>query len=247
MARMRPAHLRVELTMDASDWRDELNEASDMATACGAGLELAVFFSDEPQRELEDLAKALSAPSPSRCHLLLFHREHVCTQPRLATTARDIFGRTATLIGGTDAFFAEFNRARMPFESLDGGVFSINPQLHTFDERSIMQTVEALPHVLASATAITGGKAVHVSPVTLTMRWNPAAGFRCAQIGGLNDDPRHRGRLGADWTRAVLSALHAGGAASATCHQSVGPLGIMDEHAEPYPVYDVLVAANDRA
>ena len=76
---------------------------------------------------------------------------------------------------GTDCFFTELNRERTPADLVDFLTFSVNPQVHAFDNASLTETLEAHRYVVESAQNLADGKGIHVSPVTLKMRFNPNA------------------------------------------------------------------------
>lgn len=62
-----------------------------------------------------------------------------------------------------------------PLDQIDLVTFSNNPQVHAFDNISIVETLEAQPQAVATAQIRAKGLPVMVSPVTLKMRFNPYA------------------------------------------------------------------------
>ncbi len=92
----------------------------------------------------------------------------------LAKVLRDQIN-AITIAAGTDAFFTELNRNRLQPQAADAFVFSVNPQVHAFDNLSIVETLEGQAAVTETALDLSGGKPPWVSPVTLRMRWNPNA------------------------------------------------------------------------
>ena len=57
----------------------------------------------------------------------------------------------ATHTGGTTVNFAELNRGNPPVWVSDGVCFSIHPQVHAFDNRSLVETCAAVADTVASA------------------------------------------------------------------------------------------------
>ena len=119
---------------------------------------------------------------------------------------------------GSDAYFTELNRERPPADALDFVSYSLNPQVHAFDDASLTETLEAQALTVKSARRFAAGKSVHVGPVTLQPRFNPNAtgpepepppGELPAQV-----DPRQLSLLGAGWTLGSVKYLSAGGAAA---------------------------------
>jgi hypothetical protein len=242
LARLAPRHLRIDLRLKRPDWREALRAADDLAVA--AGLEIAVHLEGVIDTELAAVAAAAEALASPLARVLVFHATEKCTPPGAAAAARRWLARhgmSPPVAIGTDAFFAELNRGRPDPAAADVLTFSINPQVHAFDDTSIVETIEAQEEVVRSARALAGGKPVVVSPVTLRMRSNPNATAPVAEAEALAAacDPRQSTRFTAAWTVGSLRAVAAGGAAAATYYELAGPRGILDA-AGVFPVYHVL-------
>ncbi len=133
---------------------------------------------------------------------------------------------------GSDAFFTEFNRNRISPEKADAFVFSINPQVHAFDNLSIIETLEGQEAVVKTAIAICGGKPVWVSPVTLKMRWNPnATAEEMVPPGEMpsNVDVRQSEPFCACWTLASIGRMSNAGAALSTFYELSGWKGLFEK------------------
>jgi hypothetical protein len=173
----------------------------------------------------------------------------------LTKAIRDRFG-DIPVAAGSDAFFTEFNRNRISPEKADAFVFSINPQVHAFDNLSITETLEGQEAIVKTAGAICGGKPVWVSPVTLKMRWNPnATGEEIVPQGELPSsvDLRQLDPFCACWTLASIGRMSNAGAALSTYYELSGWQGLFEKAAgskipqkfpstplQVFPVYDVL-------
>lgn len=138
----------------------------------------------------------------------------------------------ARIGGGMFSYFTELNRKRPPLDSLDLVTFSTCPLVHAGDDRSAMETLEALPHVALSARAIAAGTPFHVGPSGIGMRLNPYGeapkdnpdNLRQAMNGA---DPRQRGLFGAVWALGHVVGFAAGGASALTLGAAIGPLGLV--------------------
>ncbi|HEU5101567.1 MAG TPA: hypothetical protein VFU22_21240, partial [Roseiflexaceae bacterium] len=133
------AHLRVDLNL-ASGGYDALLEASRQARALGVQLEVALALSDAAESELAALAAALPAIEPPVRAWLIFHASEAATGAPWVRLARDYlasYERAALFGGGTNAYFTELNRTRPPLDGLDLLCYSINPQVHAFDNASL--------------------------------------------------------------------------------------------------------------
>lgn len=231
-----PGHLRVDLDLSAPAWRQRLAGATEAAAELGCGLELATFLDGE--HELVLLLPSLAGVPLER--LLLFSRGREVSDPTLTgrgcALAQEA-GIVAPVFGGTDLWFAEVNRDHPDVRAMDGLVFSITPQVHTFDEESIAQSLAAQPDTIRTATSFARGKPIIVSPVTLRPR-DPieAALWTPAEQGPLpfSVDPRQPSLFAAAFTVGSISALAQAGAASLTYYETVGPRGVIPGDA-PLP------------
>lgn len=227
---LQPAHLRV----DCEIWSD-CTEKIRRAAGLGIPLELALHISSNGDNELRAHLPAIHAVSTAR--VLVYHRDEPVTPPRWLALARSLLGdKTA---GGTNAYFAELNRNR-PDPANGGASFSLNPQVHAFDDLSLVENLEAQEHAVRTARLFLKGQPVHVSPVTLLPRFNPAATDKSAKAKEPPADPRQRSSFCAAWTAGSLKYLAEAGAASVTYYEAVGPRGLMDP--APFPVYAVFEA-----
>jgi len=236
-------HLRVDLRLSAPGWEAALRRAAAEAVGIGAQLEVAAHVSDAAGDELaalRALADELNAPV---ARWIVFHASEKSTSAPWARLGRERLADYAggTPVGaGTDAFFAELNRQRPPTDDADFVVYSINPQVHAFDNASLVETLAAQAVTVTSAQQFSGGKPVIVSPVTFKMRWNPNAtgpepetppGELPPQV-----DPRQASLFGAGWTAGSVRYLAEGGAAALTYYETTGWRGVMEtEDGPPVP------------
>lgn len=77
--------------------------------------------------------------------------------------------------GGMASFFPELNRKRPPVGLLDFVSHGLCPIVHAADDISVMETLEAVPHIARSARAIVGDRAYRIGPATIAMRQIPTA------------------------------------------------------------------------
>ncbi|GAB4523443.1 MAG: hypothetical protein OHK0046_37130 [Anaerolineae bacterium] len=226
---LQPSHLRVDLQLDQEGWRQWLAQAAVKAEAINTRLELAVCVSDDAEAEL----RTLNTQLPSMvARIMLFHQKEKSTRAAWVRLARRILTTEAPIGAGTDAFFAELNRERPPLNDIDFACYSINPQVHAFDNDSLVETLAAQAVTVASARAFTGDKPIVVSPVTFKMRWNPNAfGPPAATPPGelpAYVDTRQMSLFGAGWTVGSIKALAESGATSLTYFETTGWGGVMD-------------------
>jgi len=151
--------------------------------------------------------------------------------------------------GGMFSFFTELNRKRPPAELLDFVTHTTCPIVHAADDRSVMETLEALPYVVQSTRAFIGKAAYRVGPSAIGARDNPygaatAANPENRRICLAAMDPRQRGLFGAAWTLGYLAALARGGVSAVAIGAPTGPHGIVFRPADyPQPDFDRLRSA----
>ena len=115
---------------------------------------------------------------------------------------------------------------------LDLVCYSINPQVHAFDNSSLIETLEAQAITVDSACQFTDGLPIVVTPVTLLARFNPnatgpepepAPGELPSQV-----DVRQMSLFGAGWTLGSIKYLSESGASSVTYYETTGWRGVME-------------------
>jgi hypothetical protein len=148
--------------------------------------------------------------------------------------------------GGMFTHFTELNRKRPPLELLDFVTFATSAIVHAADDRSVMETIEALPHVAASARALAASVPFVVGPSAIGLRDNPNGpgplpNPQATRLPMAARDPRQRGLFNAAWTLGYVSAFAQGGAARIAVSAPAGDFGILDP-AGVWPVYHVLRA-----
>jgi hypothetical protein len=152
----------------------------------------------------------------------------------------------ARLVGGTPAFFTELNRKRPPLGLFDVVSHATTPTVHAADDRSVIETLQSLPHIVRSAQRIAPGAAYRIGPIGIGARLNPYGAGPAPNPGqtrvGLADaDPRQRGLLGAAWHLGYAATVAPLGVAELALGAPVGPFGLISTPA-PYrrPLWDDL-------
>ncbi|MEC5292264.1 hypothetical protein VSX64_16645 [Aurantimonas sp. C2-6-R+9] len=138
----------------------------------------------------------------------------------------------ARIAGGMFSFFTELNRKRPPLQDLDLVGFTTSAIVHAGDDRTVMQNLESLPFVAASARAIAGDRGFIVGPSAIGMRMNP---YGDAPVRNPSDerqamkenDPRQRGLLGAAFALGYFAHFARGGAEAIAFGGTTGPHGVV--------------------
>jgi D-apionolactonase len=159
--------------------------------------------------------------------------------------------------GGMFSYFTELNRKRPPAELLDFVVHTSCPIVHACDDRTAMENLEALPHIIRSVRAFAGGKPYAVGPSGIGARDNPYGAAATPNPAGgrvalAHMDPRQRGLLGAAWNLGYVAHMARGQVDAVALSAPVGELGLVYarmDYAQPwfdeqgqgvYPAYHVV-------
>lgn len=230
------SHLRVDLRLGETTYAADLRRATEEARALGVALEVALHLTDNAASELTALAALLHEIQPPVATWLVFHVKEKATTAPWVALAREMlatYDPKLTIGAGTNIYFTELNRSRPPVAVLDVIAYSINPQVHAFDNSSLVETVAAQAATATSARQFCGERPLLVSPITLQPRFNPnatgpepepAAGALPAQV-----DPRQMSLFGAGWTLGSIKYLaETGAVAGMTYYETTGWRGVME-------------------
>lgn len=270
LARLRAmnlAHLRVDLKLAQPDHDSQLRRATTEAGELRVPLEVAVFLSNAAEEELRHLRAIVDQLKPAIARWLIFHVGEKSTTEKWVKLARQSladYDPQAKIGAGTNAYFAELNRDLPQVGVLDLVSYSINPQVHAFDNASLAENLEAQAFTVRSARQFAGKVPIVVSPVTLKPRFNPdatgpepdpAPGELPSQV-----DVRQMSLFGAGWTIGSLKYLAESGTYGVTYYETTGWRGVMEtEHGSPlpekfrslpgavFPLYHVLADASEFA
>jgi hypothetical protein len=167
------------------------------------------------------------------------------TYEEMAAAARAAFP-DATIGGGMLSYFTELNRKPTPKGVFDFVTHSVCPIVHAADDVSVMETLESLPSIFASARAIIGKSPYHLGPSSIACRDNPygkavAPNPDNGRVCLSNFDPRQRGLFAATWNLGLISRVAAAGLERAALGATTGPQGVIDGRSgKVVPAYHVL-------
>jgi hypothetical protein len=230
------AHLRVDLHLSDAAFVTTLRRATEEAVALSVHLEVALHLTANAASELAALTDAVTAIRPRVARWLVFAQGEKSTTAGWVEQTRAALAEVvaaATIGAGTDVYFTELNRGRPPIEALDLVAYSINPQVHAFDNASLVETLAAQAVTATSARQFISDRLLAITPVTLLPRFNPNA-------TGPTPDPapgelppevdvRQLSLFGAGWTLGSLKYLaECGEVASVTYYETTGWRGVME-------------------
>lgn len=236
------AHLRLELNLASNTWRSQLEQASQTSLQLNVPLEIALTLSDAGEQELTAFTEAWQEYRPSVCTWLIFHQtEQPISHHWLALARQALLSLQpeAKFGSGTSGYFVDLNRNRPSVELLNLVAYSLTPQVHAFDHRSIVENLAGQTMTIASAQAFTQPAQLAIGPITLKPRSKtnlPANEQPPTDQLPAAVDPRQLSLLGAGWTLGSLKALTQPGVYSLTYYETIGWQGVMEtESGSPLP------------
>jgi len=224
-------------------------------------LEYALPGVDAPRAELEALSSLIAASRIELTGIVVSPSVHRQSNPPGSISppcpALDDVYREARrtfpqlrIGGGMLSYFTELNRKRPPLELVDWTTHATCPIVHAADDRSVMQTLEAIPHITRSCRALVGARQPYsIGPVSIGMRQNPYGsrtmpnphGERIAMAAC---DPRQRALFGGAWLAGYAAALAGARIDTLTLGALTGARGLADvsDGVRRYPMFDVAKA-----
>lgn len=249
-------HYRVEVVF-RHYWQDDVIKVVKEAESIPALVELIVYFDDAFESQIKELVEFMECCHKQISSILILHLQHKVTPEWLVMKVLPVIKTTWPVVKagyGTDAYFAEFNRAFAcsGIEGIDFVSYPINPQVHASDIRTLIENLQGQQYALAKTKILAPGKAIHIS-VSLKPAYKPdTAAQSDKNITELppDVDVRQRSEFAAAWM--LISLRYLCEAESVTFFETVGMRGIMQGSAsaftqlfpahagELYPVYHYL-------
>lgn len=225
---LRPAHLRVDLRLSDESYKKNLERAVVESQQIGAPLHLAITLTNSGREQLKALRAEADRLKPAVALWLVFHESEEATNEQWLTAARDALQSYAPgvlFVGGTLDWFTEVNRNRPAANAPWFTCYSLNPQVHAFDNTTLIENLEAQAFTVESAKKISA-KPVVISPVTLRMRdkWGAHKEGFPPEV-----DVRQMSLFAAGWTLGSIARLAmTGHVHSLTYFETKGWRGLME-------------------
>ncbi|WP_321790581.1 hypothetical protein [Burkholderia pyrrocinia] len=207
--------------------RDELTRVA--AMVADADLNLSGIFVTPAVHRLSDPPGSEPRPSPAM--------DEVYSEARRAFP-------NLSVGGGMFSYFAELNRKRPPLELVDWVTHATCPIVHAADDRSVMESLEAIPHITRSCRALIGTKPYMIGPISIGMRQNPYGSRTMPnqnreRIAMASEDPRDHAQFGAAWLAGYIASLAGAHVDCVTLGGFTGPRGVVGDAGQGYPVFAV--------
>lgn len=232
-------HYRAELDFE-KDWQSLFTIHCTNAKAIGAALDLVLFFTDNYKEEIKDFITMISYREYNIRSILPQHKAYKVTPSFLQEYFYPLLKRSfpSIMVGyGTDIYFTELNRQRPQHNEFDFVSFSLNPQVHSFDERTMLENIETIPDMIRTIRSFTD-KPIFVSPVTFKKRKNHDGAGDSRHVLVNNFDARQNTWFGAGWFLLCLFQLR--DVEQVTFFKTTGDSGIAGAAGENSPLYRVM-------
>lgn len=237
------SHYRIDVNPSSANWITDFSTDCENASALNLPLEIALSLENNYEEKWANFVGVCQQNRLKISSLLLFSNQALATPQALINLIPSLKLQLPQVkIGvGTNYNFTELNRNRFDAGEADFITFSYHPQVHAFDDLSLMENAETLIYQVESAEKLYQ-KPVHVSFISLRKRANPYATNSADFMVSVEKqaDSRQKTEFGAVWTRKVLALLSQTNVASATMFRTVGELGLMTLDGIPYPVFESL-------
>lgn len=205
-------HLRADIHMDKNDWQNEIQRAVTEAGLLKVPLFFCVYLSNDYQNMMEAFLDYFKNRQKLLKAILCVGLNHL-PHPFFNTIAKRIRQQFPKVNVGTgvNAHFAELNRNRPDVSVADFVSFSVSPQVHANDEKSIIENLEGLAEVVKMAHILFPEKPIWVSPITLKQRCNVVATQEKTYTGpeklAPQVDLRQQTMFAATWTLGAFKQL----------------------------------------
>jgi D-apionolactonase len=255
LRRLAPRYLICDIDLRGEMPSSTLEAYGRLAEATGAAVALEIVIADDsdPDAVLDALAQRLNAARLTPASLAVStaadllswqpgqERPTQPTEQAICAATRSIFPG-AKLGGGVFTYFTEINRKRPPSELLDYVSHTTCSIVHAADDRSVMETLQTLPAIIASTRAFIGGCSYRIGPSAIACRSNPygTAPFKNPhnrRVSLARVDPRQRSLFGAAYLVGYAAACARGGLDAMAFGAPTGPFGFIyrpTDHAQPW-------------
>jgi D-apionolactonase len=268
---VKPQHLNVRVDLRGEHWQRALPLYRELAEKVGAEVVLEAILpgSAAPKQEVKALADAAKEAGLNPAAVVATPAADLKSYPpgvplpetaswaELVAAVRAAFPGVR-IGGGMLSNFTELNRKRPPQMLFDFITHATSGLVHAADDRSVMETLEAVEHIIRSTRAIGGNAAYRIGPSHIGNSFNPYGASHTEnaenrRVTMARVEPRHRGLFGAAWHLGYLSVAAEGGLEAVTMASPAGEFGVAVArlpHAQPwfdtakdakvYPLFHVL-------
>ena len=223
-------HLRLALNGN-SQIRSAVERALLVTQQLEIDLDLAIKA--ESLQQLKAILEPIIELKDQIRSFYIFSASEKTTPIGFIQVAEESLGENSKIVGGTDLYFTELNRNQGSVDFIDQVNFSINPQVHSFDDRTLIQNTASHKAIATNAHRIAKGKKVSIGPITLRPRYNPNATQPNKDLSNTalpsSVDARQRTWLAEGWTAmSIRSIAESESISTLTYFETLGWRGIRE-------------------
>lgn len=229
-------HYKVDLKLD-SNWKGYFQQKIKESRELGLPIELVLHISNiqhisNKGKEVTNFISFVVEHQPQLRSITVVDANQRLTTPELIEKVIPQIKQALNVAvgGGVDAYFTELNRSNLNGHGIDFVTYTLCPQVHAFDNRSLVENLKAQEYTVESAKRLYPEKDILVSSVTLKQRFNVVATSESREDSNVlpsQVDPRQMSLFGASWTLVSLKYLIEAGVKSVTYYETVGKRGVM--------------------
>lgn len=234
------SHLRSEIKLNQTNWMRNLQRVAEESILVELPLFLVLYFSENYKNELSGFKAEIRKYAVHVKYVLVVGNNHLFDNEIFDKTFQgltELFPQSK-IGAGVNAYFAELNRNRPQTERAEFISFTVCPQVHAFDDATLIENLEGQKYPVETAKKLFPGKPIFVSPVTLKQRFNVVATSPEKSTGPDNElpsqiDARQNSVFAAQWLMTSLKYLAQSGADLVTYFETVGWRGFIQGNYNP--------------
>ena len=228
-------HLHADIDADAPDAPERIADVVRRARVLDVRTFLALHATGDPD---PSLAAPLREAGATLAGIWIVRPDEKVTSRATLDAWRSRLGPDLPWGCGTNLYFTELNRERPDTAGMAWTTFSVNPQVHAHDDRSVLQNTATLEAIATNAASLAGQTRIHVGPVSLRPRFNPNATDPASDVSNTDlpadVDARQRASFAAAWTALAVRSLAIPGTVSAvTLFEDLGWKGLRARDGGP--------------
>ena len=234
-----PDHYRVDLHLFNKTWKSRADQAVNESSEMHCSIEAALFFDNNYTEQIDDFIIWAGEKKPEIKIIHLFHITEPVTPDRLAKEV--ILKLRLSLPGvwigtGTNGSFVQVNRLRPAGQDAELITWSIHPQEHASDNKTLVENLSAQGDTVDTANSFSVGKGIWISPVNIQRRFSSHTLYYETPFTGKGKPPqvdsRQMSLFGACWTAGSLKYLIESGVKGITYYETAGERGIIQGESE---------------
>ncbi len=234
-----PFHLRVDIRLAQSGFREELERALAAARLVSVQLEVALVIPENGDAYLDAFVEAWEAGGGEAVRWLIFSEHADATTDAHMAAARERLGPLdplASFARGSKGDFVLLNRNRPSAQPGMSLAYAMCPQVHLADNRTLVESLEGQAWTGLTIAATWQRASIIATPITLkrsplaiALKKPPASapGSSAEALWRGQVDTRQFSLFGAGWTLGSLKRLALNAVNSATFYEATGLLGVM--------------------